>query len=502
MKIKDKKKFKRAVIATIVILLIFILVILIIKSNKKYDDIGDFKDVKEVLEYLGCDYIRTGSTKDENYDKNVFVKFNRDLYENEESNERFFNNLVEMVTVVNKYKSIMLTDEEREIVIKILCDESNNQLETYYINDIENYFDKQDSINSMNNILDEKITNLTVNSDILQKSIKAKWITNDIDFGSKDSEFDGYEIYADEGIKIKKVSNKVFNIVFEKDYESDVVNNIKVGTDIEEVKNQLGDPTYKSETEDIIGYKNEDFYIFFTENQISVYRNDTSYNENFYKLVERFADEEIEFQEFINELTTLWTEYDEYSNTEQYYKLTYSLKGVSVEVTTENKDGIHIYSNYTGLQKGEDWQKFIETDRVKLHADENLVYETEFKRVNGEKSLSYVCQDYMSKMEQGKPKSNLFYYNVVRDDEDKITKVMFLSVDGTNLNSELNESINSYIWYNDTIFLYGKPQDGIYAYDAVNRQSRKILSGTDNFEIKGIEENRLMYDDKSVKLTD
>ena len=50
------------------------------------------------------------------------------------------------------------------------------------------------------------------------------------------------------------------------------------------------------------------------------------------------------------------------------------------------------------------------------------------------------------------------------------------------------------------LFPHPKAQDGIYAYDVVNRKSEKILSGTDNFEIKGIEDNKLKYDNKSVKL--
>lgn len=500
MKIKNKKKFKRTVIISI--LLIFaLLLISIINSNKKYEDIGDFKDIKEVLEYLGCNYIRTSNSKDDNYDKNVFVKFNKDLYENGKSNERFFNNLIEMVTVVNKYKSVILTDEERNIIIKILCDEENKQLETYLINDIEEYFVKQDSNSNIGDFQEEKNTQIYINSNILKEAINRKWIANDIDFGSKESEFEGYDIYFDEGIKVRTVTNKIFNLIFDANYKEEVVNNIKVGTNLEDIESELGSPTYEDSSNNIIGYKNSNLYIFFTEGEISVYRVDNTYSEDFYKTMEKFLDEEINFQEFINELTTLWNDYDTYANTEEYYMITYALKGVKIAVTPENKDGIHLYSNYIGIKENEDLKKFIDSGKVHIDTKTNLIFDNEKQRVAANSDLEYAYINYMENMEQNKPKSSLFYYRVYKHDDGSIYKVAFLSKDNKNANNEIKENMNSCLWYNDTIFLYGKPQDGIYAYDVVNRQSKKILSGKDNFEIKGLEENILKYDDKSVKLT-
>ena len=502
MKIKDKQKFRRSILITIAILLIvIILVAMLIKNmNKKYNTIEDFGSVKEVLEYLGCTYIRTENSKDEDYKKNVLVKFNKDLYEDEISNERFFNNLVQMVTRVNEYKSIMLTDTERNIIIKIKCDEDKKTFLTYYINDIENYFAKQDSNNSISNFQEEDNTKISVNSNILKKAINSKWVTNDINFGSKDSEFEDYNIYFDEGIKVRTVTNKVFNIVFDKNYKEDIVNNIKVGTSLEDIKDKLGTPTYEDSSNNVIGYRNSNIYIFFTEEEVSVYRVENLYNEKFYQLVEKFVNSEIDFQEFVNQLTTLWPDYDAYANTEEYYMLTYALNGVKIAVTPENKDGIHLYSNYLGLKQNEDIQKFIDSGKVHVDTKTNLVFENEKQRLSASKDLEYSYINYMNNMEQDKPTSNLFYYRVYKYDDGSIYKVGFLSKDNKNTNNELKDNINSYIWYDDSIFLYGKTRDGIYAYDVINRESMKLIDGQDNFEIKGIEENKLKYDNKSVEL--
>lgn len=501
MRIKDKKKFKKSMTITIVILLIMLsfLVAIIKNINKKYNTIDDFGSIKEVLEYLECDYIRTEKSKEEGYDKNIHLRFNKDLYDNEGSNERFFNNLVQMVAKISNYKSTILTDTDKNIIIKIKCNEKSKEYETYYINDVEDYFTKKDSSNSMEKFLQEEDSKLTINSSLLQKVIKSNWRANDINFGSKESTFNDYDIYFEEGIKVRAVTNKIFNIVFNSKYTDEIVNNIKVGTSIENIKNILGDPIYEDISANVIGYKNEELYIFFTENEVSVYRVDDIYNEKFYKLIEKFVNAEVNFQGFLDELTTLWPEYDEYVNTEQLYILSYTLKGIKIQVTPENKDGIHLYTNYIGLKKNEDFKRFIDSGKVHIE-NTNLIFENEMKRVSAQKELEYTYINYMNYMEQGKKDSNLFYYITSKNDEGLVNKVSFLSKDGNNPNNELKETMNSYIWYNDHIFLYGKTQDGIYMYDVINRETKKLLSGEDNFEIKGLEDNKLKYDNKSVQL--
>ena len=404
-----------------------------------------------------------------------------------------------MVAKVSNYESTILTDTDKNIVVKIKCNSKNQEYETYYINDIEKYFAKQDSNNSISNFTKEENSKLTINSNLLKKAISSNWRANDVNFGSKESTFNNYDIYFEEGIKVRKVSNKIFNIVFNFKYTDELVNNIKVGTSIEDIKNRLGDPTYENTSINVIGYKNEDIYIFFTENEISVYRVDDIYNENFYKIVEKFVNAEVDFQGFLDELTTLWPEYDEYVNTEEYYMLIYTLKGIKVQVTPENKDGIHLYTNYLGFNKSEDLQKFIDSGKVHIEKT-NLIFENEIKRISAEQELEYSYINYMNYMEQGKKDSKLFYYMTSKNDDGLVNKVSFLSKDGNNPNNELKETMNSYLWYSDSIFLYGKTQDGIYMYDVINRETKKLLSGEDNFEIKGLEDNKLKYDNKSVQL--
>ena len=52
-------------------------------------------------------------------------------------------------------------------------------------------------------------------------------------------------------------------------------------------------------------------YVFFEKGQISVYRNIKENYDSFFELVDRFLNGEYNFLKFMNELTYIWTDYDE-----------------------------------------------------------------------------------------------------------------------------------------------------------------------------------------------
>ena len=78
-----KKRKRIMIIAIIVIVIIIGLIIYLASYNRKkeYTSVEDFSTVKEVLEYLGCNYIRTEKGKEE-FEEDIYVEFNHDLYEN------------------------------------------------------------------------------------------------------------------------------------------------------------------------------------------------------------------------------------------------------------------------------------------------------------------------------------------------------------------------------------------------------------------------------------
>ena len=497
-----KKRKRIMIIAIIVIVIIIGLIIYLASYNRKkeYTSVEDFSTVKEVLEYLGCNYIRTEKGKEE-FEKDIYVEFNHDLYENNISNERFFNNLIGLVTRVNSYKSMRLIDQKREITIEIYCDTNNGILEKYTINGIEDYFSKQNSKENVENYQAERTINAEINSKEILTAIQNKWTTTDVNFGSKESDFENYEIYFEEGIEVRTVSSKIFNIVFNEKYLNSVINGIRVGTSLEEVEKILGEPLWRENDVKIIGYKTKEMYIFFSEKEISIYRIDKQNNEEFNNLLEKYV-EDSDFQSFTNQLTTIWPDYDNYISNENGYELCYTLKGIKIQVSSANKDGIHIYSNYQDANN-EKLKNMMDTGKVYFDTDENLVYLNEINRIAEQRNRNYFYDSFYEYEEKEKNLGNsqLFSYYIERYDDNTIEKIRFLSQNGEYANNELKANINTYAWLNDRKFIYSIAYQGIYIYDPIERTSEVLIEQNEEFNIQGIEEgNILKYDDKKVKI--
>ena len=77
----------------------------------------------------------------------------------------------------------------------------------------------------------------------------------------------------------------------------------------------------------------------------------------------------------------------------------------------------------------------------------------------------------------------------------------FYSRDKTKIDSSLAISnFTNIIAYNQTTFVYGVQNDGIYVYNAENLSRTKIVEGQGNFKIDRIENNTIYYDNTSVNL--
>jgi hypothetical protein len=93
---------------------------------------------------------------------------------------------------------------------------------------------------------------------------------------------DGYTLYCNK--------TNVQYVIFNENYTSDIIGNIKVGTPFENIKSALGTPTF--EEDNMIGYKTGELYIFFyeDENEVVVYPNGNVANGNFETLIFQYYD--------------------------------------------------------------------------------------------------------------------------------------------------------------------------------------------------------------------
>ncbi len=458
------------------------------KVNPEDIDLNkDLETVQDVVEYLESDFISMEDSKTDGYDIDIYLNFKYDLYEENISKEPYFKNFYEKIAMVTNFKSFRLIDSSKKITIEVKC--TSNGISEVKINGDINYYKNQTSKNSKANELKVEMIDLKVNSEILQNLINAKWNTSNVNLGSKESQYEKYDIYFDEGYRVRTIKGKVFNIIFTNKYKKAVVGDYKVGESLETIEAALG-TSYKNTG--ILGYKTDTFYVIFTADEISIYPNYQYDYTEFENLVKEY-DEKKDINDFMDKLTDIWPDYDSYLYDTNYVSIDYVLKGVKINFTSSKKDGIQIYENYQGDLKY-DQKKYTD---VYYKIDENLLMKNESKRLMAKMydntGIEYDPIHY----------SNKFYLFFTVDNE-RYKNIKIKSLDEKYPDNEFGEEvvITSYVWADDSHLIYGIANDGLYVYDAEERKNQKILSGEDLYKITGYDRgtNIIEYDDTKARI--
>lgn len=507
---KKSKKTKRLIFVTIVIIIILLSIVQVTKlqsskedlENKTYFESSDFKTAKEILEYYGNEYISERNLKDDKYTKVIYAKFKYNLYEENESKEEFFYKIINLIAKVSEYKNFKIIDETKNITIKVTC--KDNKVSIININGDSNYFETMNAKMALENQKNKQYTNLNIQSNILTELLRNNWVSKSVNFGSKESIYDKYDIYFDEGIEVKTISGKVFNIIFTSKYKDKIVNDITVNSTEDEIKSTLGNPTFENEATGGFGYKGEDIYIFFFNGEVSIYRVESDLDTNeFIELIKKY-NEDKDAMELGNNLTYLWNDYDEYNYDTGYVELKYSLKGIKMQFNVGEKNGFILYSNYTGNVNEEKNISEIDSKNELLKnmhiEDTDLVFETECERMMNE-YFKYTKEGDFSE-EQLAEFNRPFQMMSILNIEGTYSKVKFISINKEYADSELDENltINEYLWANDYTFIYSIKNKGIYAYDCRERKNTSLITGSDEFKLVNIENNFINYDDKQIEL--
>ena len=363
MIINKKKSYKKLIIISLIIILLFLITIIVVKYNRKikeqkfwkqevqrvrqYTSITEFKNIQEVAAYLNCKFIKQEDSKRENTDYDIYMTLPVRYDNGNTENKNFTENLIQFSAYVLKYKNFVILDEENNTSIFVMCNEEKQVISTYFINNTENYFDLIETRENATKIdTVETISSLEVTSQELITLMENDWKTDNVNFGTKESLYRNYDIYFDEGIQIRKVAGKVFNIVFTKKYESTIINNLKSTSTLDEVKQSLGKPQF--ENGNLIGYKGDKIYVFFCDNQVSVYRVEQYETDDIANIIESKSTNSENEKVFVDEIRNTWKDYDIYEFDENNVKLQYTLKGLCIKYDSTTKKGVIVYNNYKG----------------------------------------------------------------------------------------------------------------------------------------------------------
>ena len=461
-----------------------------ITQSKEYKVDQELTSIRDVIEYLESTYYSEGKSDVNDYDLDIYVSFKCNLFDEEKSNEMYFTNLYEKIALVTDMKSFRLIDDAKDIVIEVKCNSTG--ISNVKINGIENYFKKEESHRSKENELIVDNIELEVNSSELQSLIDANWIAKNSNLGTVESRYNKYDIYFDEGYEIRSIKGKVYNIVFNENYDSKVVEGFKPDDNLERIEADLG-TSYKDAL--ILGYKTKDYYVYFSGNQISIYpRYKTDYTE-FENLIKEY-DKNKDINDFADKLTDIWPDYDQYTYADDYFKIDYTSKGVVVQYSSSNPEGIQIYENYTGELK----QEKTDYKDVYYKLDQNLLIQKETERI-----MQISLYNNSDITEDPLHYSKRFFLNMTAVDDMFYNKIKILSLDDRFPNNEFDETLTiyTYIWADDSHLVYSIYGDGIYIYNAETRETEKILSDDEAFEITNYdrENNVIEYDGKQTEIS-
>lgn len=343
---------KKKIFIILIVLLVVLVSILIARSllekkqeeNKQYNTIEDFETPQDVVRYLGGEFIKQEESKAEGFKTDIYIKFKVNLYTNEVSNEEYYNQMMDLISYCLDYNSFRLIDDEKELLIAVICDSENGRIKRKYINGDSNYFGNVKSQKNLQQMQETKTIPMEIQSPELIELINNNWKASSIEFGQQTGTFGKYDTYEEEGIQVRNVYKKVFNIVFKENYQSPVINGITTKTTTEEIKQILGKPTIISEDMEIFGYKGKDIYVLFSENRISVYRVEYYDTLEFVEIVKKYI-EDRDVKKFVSSITDIWPDYDEYEYGSEYINLEYALKGIKIRFNVTKNHGVIIYNN-------------------------------------------------------------------------------------------------------------------------------------------------------------
>lgn len=327
------------------------------------------KSVKDVIIRSNSEYIK----EEENA---VYVKFAKKLYDNSQnSNESYFNNIIDKLKAFYPQKDFMLIDEEQEIQIEVIYEENKYKI---IINGIDNYFEKGTEFQE---IKYPEIQTMYTPNEYLQvltaAGMSPKWIAKSLGEGKEQE--NGYTSYLEGKILTRTTNvNTIRNIVFTNKYEDEVVKNIKVKTPLSDIEKMYKNKTYGSVNEGYLGYYTDNYYYFFYDDEISVYPISYYENEEFEKiLIEYLENKDLEI--FINSIKNTLKDYDYFEYDPEIGKahIMFSHKGYEIDIEENNSSGIILYSNY---YLTDTTRELILKDKITFKEKENAVDKIEKER--------------------------------------------------------------------------------------------------------------------------
>lgn len=400
--IKKKKSILSILIIILVLLLIVILSILKIleTSNDSIDNVPnnenilinanriisaneivnntELKTVEEIVEEYGSKYIHR---KEDGYVE-IYISSKYDLFDEDGvSKKQYFYDMIDEIIKIEQ-DSFYLRDESKEIDIYIKYDHIDGSYKII-INGDENYYDNIDGdiYTKVSSVNVTKNSDFALNNEFLVKIVRNYTYYSGTELSSSDriDLENGYYSYADGSIIARLQQGKALNILFKENYQEPIGMGVYVNTPLEEIVEKYSNLGFGSVEDGYVGYKTNNAYIFFYEDEVSVYGQ--QYKENPY--IDQYildycttGDLDKLYNDFINGFTNYFEK--EYNPETQSLRLTFPTRGIEIDIKENDSKGIKIYNNYCITDK----IKQLILDKKITLIDKDFIHITEQARRN------------------------------------------------------------------------------------------------------------------------
>jgi len=453
-------------------------------------------DVSEILAFHGSELIKEQKSSEKGYDYDIYAKLKfPPIEENGYAEETFYDNVVVDLTA-KLQTNFRIIDEEKDVVVRVKYDFSTYN--SYYsINNVDDYF-KVEQAKKQNELAKKDITELNINSDVLNSIINSKWERRKASLGTIETSVNKYDVYYDEGYYIRTLGTRIYNILFTNNYKGQVVSGITTGMTNDAIIQKLGTPTYTYSNNSLIGYRSNDIYAFFHDGQISIYevaKLNATDNKTFAELFTKL-NKDGDVTSFYNELNVLYPNPESASEKDDDISAFYPTLGFKLHFGGNN-NGITIYSNYQGYITNDITMDDLKEGNVPPNTDLDIKNDAIFFA----EKIRYL--DDMGKREANNSWSEISTntYQVYKNEETHCFD--FYSIGSKSIDSSINQNNGmKLLSLDDNRFVYNIPYDGIYLYNAQTLKTEKILEGTNSEELKleKIENNILYYDNKTIPI--
>lgn len=381
---------KKKSIIVISIIIIFLLAIAIsIKSIKQEKTKNT---LKKIAEYYECEFVKEKNANEKGYSKKIFWIYDVppvDADNGIQYKEQYETVLKAIAAQIKE--NFILIDNKHSIEIRVKYNPENNKI-SYLINNDNNFFQNEANKQIAKLQKEKPTTTINIISTELQHTIENEWSRKktEKDYGNKIKYENSYDVYSS-GIKVKTINSKIYNLIFLKEHQGNVFENITTGMDNASIRNILGQPTYENtEANLLIGYKTKDFYVFFSNGQISIYpveNFDENKNNQFAEIVSEYINNTNIYKETLQKVTQLYPDYSEYIQNEDSIDLKYPLKGFEIKMGKGERTGIYIYENYKGKISPNITKEDLESKTLNniYLVDSNFIFEEELNRMINEK---------------------------------------------------------------------------------------------------------------------